>query len=114
MATILEGALWTLTEAAAQRMVENGLLVECSNEHFCEPMDGVEADRPFYHIAPRAPDWFGFSTIPLAIAQAQAHVEAESTDVKVLNNVKFVELVFDPTMNPEPGGAGSITAVNDA
>lgn len=75
MATILEGALWTLTEAAAERMVENGLLVPCKsihiNDHHAE-----DFDAPIYHIAIDAPPWFGVHSLPDAIKSAEAHVEA--------------------------------------
>lgn len=76
MATILEGALWTLTEAAAERMVENGILVRCEDEHSCAPTDGLEVDKPYYHISQEtSASWVGMSTLPAAIAAAEKHVE---------------------------------------
>lgn len=81
MATILEGALWTLTEAAAERMVQNGLLVKClrPQEHACTPHDATEADKPFYHISLETQaSWLGMSTLPKAIEAAEAAVEAHA------------------------------------
>lgn len=71
MATILEGALWTLTEAAAERMAANGLIRKCD----CDHLTTVPADQPIYHRAFDAPSWFGFATIAGAIRAAEAHVE---------------------------------------
>lgn len=66
MASILEGAIWTVTEEVADHMVETGLLVKCEANHI-----GIEEyDKPVYHISPDAPSWFGFSTIAGAINSA--------------------------------------------
>lgn len=72
MATIMEGQIWNLSEAAAQRMSESGLIVRCSSKH-CNT-EAVE--EPIYHIdAFHAPDWFGVSNLRQAIKSAEAHVE---------------------------------------
>lgn len=71
MATILEDAAWTLTDAAAERMVENGLIIECPLHHTMI----LESDKPIYHIAPCAPRWFGAGSIRVAITAAESHVE---------------------------------------
>ncbi len=82
MATIIEGAIWTLTEAAAERMVENGLITRCDGEHVVKHLvddnleDLLEVDKPIYHRARNAPDWFGFATISGAIRSAEEHVDA--------------------------------------
>jgi len=102
MATIMEGALWTLTEAAAERMVENGLLTKCQGKHTEEVL---EADLPIYHRACDAPNWFGFGNMDQAIRAAEAHV--------ISGEVKLLEMTFDPTMNPEPGGPGSIVVISE-
>lgn len=78
MATIIEGALWTLTEEAAQRMVENGLIALCTRKHTNYP-DLGEADLPIYHRACDAPDWFGIATLPGAIQSAETHANAGAT-----------------------------------
>lgn len=73
MATIAEyGALWTLTDEAAQVMVEKDILFECphSADH-----NIIEADKPVYHIREDKPDWIGVSTLPIAMAEAQSDVE---------------------------------------
>ena len=77
MATIMEGALWTLTEAAAERMVENGLIVQCDEEDHPHTLD---VDKPIYHIAEDAPGWFGMGTLNQAIISAEAHVTPEEAD----------------------------------
>ena len=77
MATIMEGARWTLTDAAAERMVANGLIQECYGEH----LGVLEVDKPIYHRACNAPDWFGFATIPHAIMSAELHAE-EATNAE--------------------------------
>lgn len=125
MATIMEEVMWTLTEAAADRMVENGLLVKCEGKH---TEDVLERDRPIYHRACDAPSWFGFSTMDQAIRSAEAHVEKEVLGMKVKTDPEMEpgtlrmldgqglvlrEIVFDPTMNPEPGGPGSFTVVKE-
>lgn len=71
MATLLEGAMWTLSEAAAERMVENGLIAACQGNH----SGLVPVDRPIYHRACDAPNWFGFATIAGAIRSAEEHVK---------------------------------------
>lgn len=120
MATIMEDALWTLTEAAAERMVENGLLTKCEGKHTAEVL---EVDRPIYHVACDAPNWFGFSTMDQAIRSAEAHVSLEAEikeiekELKVpesrIGSFRFMEMTLDPTLNPEPGGVGSITVVKE-
>lgn len=76
MATIMDTALWTLTEAAAERMVANGLIKRCEGDH--TQQGTIVADLPIYHRACDAPDWFGFATMHQAITAAQAHVEEET------------------------------------
>lgn len=67
MATIIEDALWTVTEEVAEHMVETGLLVKCERTH-----QGVrDFDLPIYHIACDAPNWFGFGTLAQAISAAE-------------------------------------------
>lgn len=71
MATIMEGTTWTLTEAAAERMFESGLIVKCSSQH-CnkEAVDGT-----IYHIDDfHAPAWFGVHSLEQAIRSAEEHV----------------------------------------
>lgn len=73
MATILEGAAWTVTEEVADHMVENGLLVKCEKRH--ADQDLLITEMPVYHIACDAPRWFGFSTLGTAIESAMRTVE---------------------------------------
>ena len=134
MATIMEGALWTLTEAAAERMVENGLLTKCTGKHTEEVS---EADLPIYHRACDAPSWFGFANIDQAIRSAEEHVimatpllkldsfvempnedELEEALLTVareerIKELQVHELTLDPTMNPEPGEPGSIVVISE-
>jgi hypothetical protein len=71
MATIIVGAMWTLTEAAGDYMVEQGLLIKCDKGH----IPTLEVDKPIYHVHHKKPLWFGFTTIPGAIRDAERHVE---------------------------------------
>lgn len=107
MATIMEGAQWTLTEAAAERMVENGLLTKCTGDHTEQV---IADDLPIYHRACDAPSWFGFSTMHQAIRAAEAHVVNREQE---LMYVQFHDIWLDTTANPEPGGLGSITVVEE-
>jgi hypothetical protein len=75
MATIIEGARWTLTNSAAERMVEKGLITKCDNDH----IDVIEADLPIYHRYLKAPDWFGFTTVHGAIITAEKEVANDSS-----------------------------------
>jgi hypothetical protein len=63
MATIIESGLWTLTNDAAERMAADGLIRECSADH----TDINPIDKPIYHRALNAPDWFGSQTIGTTI-----------------------------------------------
>lgn len=46
MATIIEGALWTLTDEAAQILVEQDIIKACDADH-----DLLDVDQPIYHLA---------------------------------------------------------------
>ena len=89
MATILEEGIWTLTEAAAERMVENGLIERCDQKHYAGHLyygendeEGLLViDHPVYHRSPTAPDWFGFATMHQAIISAEKHAE-EATNAE--------------------------------
>lgn len=69
MATIIEGALWTLTEEAAMLMVDRGYLKACDSDH-----DLIEEDQPIFHMANDHPDWLSLVTLPAAIADAERAV----------------------------------------
>jgi hypothetical protein len=73
MATIIQGAVWTLTENAANLMESKGLIVRCEAEHGL-----LEVDKPVFHKHIKAPDWFGFSTVSGAINDAEKEVENDS------------------------------------
>lgn len=74
MAVIIEGAYWTLTEETAKAMEKTGLIVKCDGRHERHG-DLVEADKPVYHLSPKAPDWFGFSTIGGTIVEFENNIE---------------------------------------
>lgn len=78
MATIMEDALWTVDTAVAERMVETGLIQECTRDH----TSVMPIDLPIYHIACDAPKWFGFSTMHAAIIAAQIYVEDHPQEVE--------------------------------
>jgi len=63
MATIIEHSLWTITDEAAEKMCEDGLITLCSAEH----LGALEIDKLIYHRAAKAPDWFGLSTLSVTI-----------------------------------------------
>lgn len=67
MATIVEGAWWTLTNAAAEVLVGKGLIVECKEEH-------VDAgDGPIYHLSSLSKE-VGFTNIDSYISEAESEV----------------------------------------
>lgn len=70
MATIIEGALWTVTEEVAEHMVDIGLLQKCQNNH----TGMLDHDKPIYHISCNAPQWFGFATIDGTIRQVEKNL----------------------------------------
>lgn len=79
MATIMEGSIWNLTEAAADRMAANGLIVRCVSMH----CNAETVEEPIYHIDTfHAPDWFGVGSLAEAIKAAEAHVEASEESVE--------------------------------
>ena len=83
MATIIEGGVWKLSEAAAERMVENGLITKCPHPaewHIHED----EIEDPVYHRALRAPDWLGFATMGGAVRTAEEHVEVKDEEGSVV------------------------------
>lgn len=73
MATIIEGAEWSLTNEAAKVMEKAGFIKECKADE--EHQNMLELDKPIYHIHPQAPDWFGYTTIPGSIILANKEVE---------------------------------------
>lgn len=74
MATIIEGALWTLTEYAAESMVEKGILVRCGANH----RDVLEVDKPIYHLSIDAPDDVGQSNLHVHIIEAEKEFHPSS------------------------------------
>lgn len=71
MATIIEGAMWTLTEEAAEHLVEKGILKKCIVHH----VDILETDKPIYHINPNAAREINMETIHDYIVDAQKYVK---------------------------------------
>lgn len=70
MAMVIEDARFPISDEAAERMVENGLLVKCGKEHTC----AIEGNQAVYHIAEDAPVWFGYATLAGAIRSAEEYV----------------------------------------
>lgn len=73
MASIIENAIFTVTEEVAEHMVKTGLIVKCTSDH----INVLDVDKPVYHISSEAPDWFGYTSIPGAIYSAIKAVESE-------------------------------------
>ena len=71
MATIIEGALWTLTEKAANALVEEGILTKCDNEHSFI----LDVDKPIYHYSINKPDYVGSSNLHSYIIEAEKKVD---------------------------------------
>jgi hypothetical protein len=72
MATIIEHKLWTVTNKAADQMAKDGLITECVVYH----VDILEIDKPIYHRARSAPEWFGLNTISDTIKRYQSAEES--------------------------------------
>jgi hypothetical protein len=100
MATILEEAAWTITEAAAERMAENGLLKKCEHEYHTQAV--MTADLPVYHRSDDAPSWFGFSTMDQAIRSAEAHAAGEKESEAFMS----MGAVLDPVTGENSGWLG--------
>lgn len=83
MATLVEGALWTLTEGAAMVMVEKGLITPCDADH-----DLLDVDQPIFHFASKTPDWFGFSTVYGAIKDAEREADKPVQDFALSTTTK--------------------------
>lgn len=71
MATIIEGALWTLTDKAAEKMAEDELIYRCDSNH-----NVVDADLPIYHVTDKGEArGVGLSTMGGYIKRAEREVE---------------------------------------
>lgn len=75
MATIIEGGLWTLSDAAAKHLEAKGLIRECTNNH---PVL-LAADRPFYHISLNSPRSVGAEVLHSLINDAEKAVDADKS-----------------------------------
>lgn len=73
MATIIEDGLWTLTEAAAEHLVEQGIIYKCIGVHITPSLRA--SDYPIYHLNAKAPREIGVSNLHTYIADAEKIVE---------------------------------------
>jgi len=73
MATIIEGALWTLTEAAAKHLVEEGIIYRCEHEHTDDVL--LKADEQIYHLRHDLSSEVGYSNLHIYISDAEKAVE---------------------------------------
>jgi hypothetical protein len=73
VATIIEGAFFTMTEEAAEVLVADGIIFICGAEH----IDTLEVDKPVYHLARGCPSEVGFTNLHTYIKEAERRAEKE-------------------------------------
>lgn len=71
MATIIEGGgVWTLTEAAAEHLVEEEIVFKCNANHKV----ALEVDKPIYHLKTKYRDDPGIQNLHSLIVAAEEAV----------------------------------------